>query len=169
MLWYVSYLFLCFLGAVAAKSSVATEFYISPTGDDVHGKGTQASPWASVAHAQEQVRALRKDHGGHLPGNVTVTLLAGMYFLDEPLVFIDEDSGEGPDAMVTYRAEPGQVIRQCYWNNFYVHCHTCMPGFEFFSLIFSLAFISTRSRVCLLSAKLLLTRGFNPETRAFFG
>jgi len=92
-------LFFTALSAMCAPA--ASEFYVSPNGDD-SAAGTFAAPFATLAHARDVVRDLKK--AGPLPkGGVTVWLRGGVYSMRSVWNFGKEDSGE-PGAPVAYRA-----------------------------------------------------------------
>jgi len=80
----------------------AAQWYVSPTGDDA-APGTMASPFATLARAQEAARRV----AGKEP--VTINLRAGTYYLAAPLVLTSADSGT-KDAPVTYRAFQGESV-----------------------------------------------------------
>lgn len=81
-------------------------FYVDPTGDDA-GPGSRTAPWASLAGAQQNLRALRAS--GALDRPVEVELAAGTWALTEPWTFAPEDSGT-EDAPVTWRAPEGEEV-----------------------------------------------------------
>lgn len=61
--------------------------HVSPSGSD-EGDGSAARPFASLARAQQAVRALNHDH------DVTVSLAQGVYRLTAPLRFNARDGGQ---------------------------------------------------------------------------
>jgi hypothetical protein len=65
------------------------------------GDGSQAKPFATIAQAQQAVRAKVK---AGLNRSIDVVLLGGTYRLTEPLVFGTADGGDG-EYMVIYRSE----------------------------------------------------------------
>ena len=65
------------------------------------GDGSQAKPFATIAQAQQAVRAKVK---AGLKRSIDVVLLGGTYRLTEPLVFGTADGGDG-EYMVIYRSE----------------------------------------------------------------
>ena len=79
--------FLRFLAlyALFASSSLASTFYVSPSGNNTTGKGTLGSPWETITFALDSL----------YPGD-TLYLLAGVY--DEQLVTV---RGGAPDAYIT--------------------------------------------------------------------
>jgi len=83
--------------------SFALELYVSPDGRDAN-PGTKSRPFATLTHARDTVRQLKKTS----KGSITVYLRGGTYYLDKPLVFTTEDSGpaicpgpasDGPDKL----------------------------------------------------------------------
>jgi len=91
--------------ASAAPTS-ATQYYVSPSGDDAHA-GTEHKPFATVWRAQEEVRRLKYTDQYPADG-VTVYLHGGRHVLAEPICFTSIDSGR-PDAPVVYAAAPGET------------------------------------------------------------
>jgi hypothetical protein len=91
-------------------------FHVACNGDDRWSGAwptRQASatdgPFASLARAREEVRALKASPG--LPsGGVMVVVHGGEYRLLEPLAFTAEDSGTA-EAPVVYRAAEGEQVR----------------------------------------------------------
>ncbi|HWQ93217.1 MAG TPA: right-handed parallel beta-helix repeat-containing protein [Clostridia bacterium] len=84
-------------------TSAAAEWYVAPTGND-RNAGTKAKPFATLAQAQQAVRAMLREGTNRDP--VTVYLQDGIYPLAKPLVFEPQDSGT-IHAPVTYAAAPG--------------------------------------------------------------
>ena len=82
--------------------SSALELFVAPNGDDTN-PGTKARPFATVTHARDGVRELKRT----VKRPVTVYIRGGIYYLDEPLVFTAEDSGsrEAPVCFVAYEGE----------------------------------------------------------------
>lgn len=91
----VTLLFLVALGAPAA------ELYVSPGGDDGNA-GTKDRPFATLARAQQAVRALAGKE------SVTVFLRGGTYYLPATLVFTAADSGTR-SAPVVWQAFAGEA------------------------------------------------------------
>ena len=85
------------IAASCPVATAATEFYVSPVGDD-NNPGTKAKPFATLARARD---AARQVPVGRSP-RVTVQLRGGNYFLAEPVVLDDRDSG------VAFRAAKGE-------------------------------------------------------------
>ena len=83
-----------FVLAAWSNAMAASEFFVSPSGDDAN-PGTLQRPFATLARAQRAARAA--------PRPVMVYVRGGIYYLDRTLVFTAADSGK-PDAAVTYRA-----------------------------------------------------------------
>src|SRR5690348_11947477 len=66
---------------IACATAPATEFFVSPNGND-QNPGTRSKPFASFQRAHEAARAERANH----PQNaVTVTFRAGIYTLEKPV------------------------------------------------------------------------------------
>jgi Right handed beta helix region len=83
-------LFVCVSGAFGQVNSA---FYVATTGNDSNA-GTQASPWRTVQHAVDTVRA-----------GSTVNVRGGIY---EELVSINA-SGNASDGFITFRSYPGET------------------------------------------------------------
>src|SRR5438309_103843 len=83
-------------------ASAATTIHVAPNGDD-SAPGTEAAPLRTVARARDAARALKHRNAapGLSAGGVQVVLHGGTYYLDQPLVLTDEDSGAA-DAPVRY-------------------------------------------------------------------
>lgn len=79
------------------------EFFVCPQGDD-SAVGTKRHPFKTLEAARDAVR--------RFPGQQprTVWLRAGAHERMAPLQLTAEDSG-GPNAMITYRAWPGEDVR----------------------------------------------------------
>jgi len=75
--------------AVSSTLANPVTYHVATDGDDAN-PGTQASPFRTIARAQQQVR---QQIAGGLTGSVTVNIGGGEYELDEPLTFGPEDSG----------------------------------------------------------------------------
>ncbi|MDH4238729.1 MAG: peptide-binding protein [Phycisphaerae bacterium] len=84
--------------------SFALELYVSPAGQDTN-PGTKDRPFATLTCARDAVRQIKKT----LKGPVTVSIHGGTYYLNEPLVFIAEDSGS-KQAPVVYRAVDRETV-----------------------------------------------------------
>ena len=65
------------------------EFHVSPRGDD-RAAGSASRPWATLAGARDQLRALRAS--GKVEGLVTVHVHDGTYEQKETVAFNDADS-----------------------------------------------------------------------------
>lgn len=81
----------------------ATEFYVSPDGND-ENPGTKQKPFATLAGARD---AVRKKIAAGLNSNITVLLRGGAYRLDETAVFGLKDSGTENHSII-YAAMPGE-------------------------------------------------------------
>ena len=84
-------LVLCMVVAV----SKASDIYVSPSGSDTDGDGTQARPFTTLPKAQIAARkALADTESSDVVGSdVTVHLGSGKYYQREPLVLTTLDSG----------------------------------------------------------------------------
>ena len=78
------------------------QFYVSPQGKE-QGKGTVQSPWRTFQRAVQGVREYRRANPDQ---PVEVLFADGTYYIDEPILFGEEDSGTS-SAPVSYRAMPG--------------------------------------------------------------
>ena len=97
--------------SLAAAAAAAVTLYVAPDGNDAwSGKlpGRNAAgndgPLASLAGARDALRRLRAQ--GPLQGSVSVSVAAGMYQLQDTLVFEPQDSGTAASPVV-YQAAPG--------------------------------------------------------------
>ena len=86
-----------------ALSACATEWYVSPMGNDAN-PGTPERPLATIEKARDLVRSRRDARPA------TVHLRAGVYPLREGLCFTVEDSGTA-SAPIVYRAFAGEEVR----------------------------------------------------------
>ena len=91
-----------------AHMVTAMTFHVSPQGDD-NAAGTQASPFASLERARDEIRARRAD-GTLPPGPVTVQIGAGTYRLRGTFELTAADSGSA-EAPVVWQAAPGAEVR----------------------------------------------------------
>ena len=78
----------------------AAEFFVAAEGDDAN-VGSQAKPFATIVRAQVAVRKLLAEGSGD---DIFVSVGAGVYYLDEPLLFTAADGGRG-DRQVIYRGD----------------------------------------------------------------
>ncbi|MFC1718449.1 right-handed parallel beta-helix repeat-containing protein [Candidatus Poribacteria bacterium] len=81
-----------------------SSFYVSPKGDDTNS-GSMERPFATIVKARNAIREMKADQP--LSDPVTVMLRGGTYFLDETIIFTQEDSGT-KDYPITYMAYPGE-------------------------------------------------------------
>ncbi len=101
----------CFSSPAAEKTGdSSTVIYVSPAGDDA-GDGSKRAPLATIAAAQQKVRAL-KISGGLPKGGFAVEMLGGRYELAKPVELTAEDSGTAV-ARIVYRAGPGEEVTIC--------------------------------------------------------
>jgi uncharacterized Ntn-hydrolase superfamily protein len=84
------------------------EYFVSTDGSDTN-PGTKAEPFATLQHARDTVRELKKS--SNLPEEgVTVWVQPGTYYVNEPLTLSNEDSGT-KNAPIIYRGQPGEQVR----------------------------------------------------------
>lgn len=91
-------------GGGADTGGFCASYWVSPSGDDAGGDGSQAHPFASVDRARQAVRADARRAGCR----IAVNIAGGTYALQAPLVFDAKDSG-APGREVVYRAAPGNT------------------------------------------------------------
>ena len=75
--------------------------YVSPTGNDETGDGSQSTPFASMDKARIAVRDMKKSGG-----DIVVEFADGFYQLSDTVTFDENDSGS-KSAKVIYRAAKG--------------------------------------------------------------
>ena len=80
----------------------AADYYVSPTGDDVSGLGTESAPWKSLKKARDQVRTITT-----LTEDMNIILKEGVYELDSTLTLNSSDSGRN-GFTITYKAATGE-------------------------------------------------------------
>ena len=87
--------------ALLSPASAQTILHVAPDGSDA-ASGEEAAPFATLARARDEVRAIKQRTG--LPeGGIRVLIRDGLYMLEEPLSFAPEDSG-APGAPIVYAA-----------------------------------------------------------------
>lgn len=86
----------------ATASFAATEFYVSPNGNDA-AEGTKAAPFKTIEKAQKAVRAIN----GSMTDDITVYLREGTYALSNTVQFTEADGGKN-GKYVRYKAFPGE-------------------------------------------------------------
>lgn len=91
------------LTVVFSLNLSARDFFIAVNGND-QNPGTKIQPLASLTGARDLIRELRSL--GRLNEEVRVMVSKGMYFMTEPLLLTDQDSGTEAFPVV-YRAEEG--------------------------------------------------------------
>jgi len=92
----------------AATSLAQVELYIAPNGNDTN-PGTLAAPFASLEHARDEIRKMKKGPGLPKKG-VTIFLRKGIYERNKPFELGKEDSGT-TDARIVYRSYPNETAR----------------------------------------------------------
>ncbi|QDU61488.1 hypothetical protein Pan216_23480 [Planctomycetes bacterium Pan216] len=88
---------------LAAPPAAATEFFVSPNGNDSQ-PGTKEKPFATIGRAKQAVR----DTLGTSTNDLRVVLRGGTYSIAEPLRFAPEDGGDAKRS-VSYEAFPGET------------------------------------------------------------
>lgn len=91
------------LAVIFSLNLSARDFFIATNGND-QNPGTKIQPLASLNGARDLIRELR--NLGKLNEEVRVIVSNGMYFITEPLLLTDEDSGTETFPVI-YRAEEG--------------------------------------------------------------
>ncbi len=86
-------------------SEVTDQFFVSVDGSDQH-PGTREKPFATLHRAQ---RAVRERIAQGLTKPVTVSVRAGVYYLEQPLLLTPEDSGTRLFP-VTWKAADGERV-----------------------------------------------------------
>lgn len=89
---------------LADTRNIAYRLYVSTSGNDTSGDGSQGSPFATLGKAKEKVRTLDKSSG-----DIVVEIADGFYSLDDTLVFGQEDSGS-ENCMIYYEAADGAEL-----------------------------------------------------------
>ncbi|SCJ21137.1 Endo-1%2C4-beta-xylanase A precursor [uncultured Ruminococcus sp.] len=82
--------------------NVAHTVYVSTTGNDDTGDGSQGKPFATIEKAKEHVRTLDKDSG-----DIVVKIAGGLYELEDTIVFDENDSGN-ENCTIYYEAVDGE-------------------------------------------------------------
>jgi hypothetical protein len=98
---------LCALLVMGPSPAAARDIYVSPTGSDSADGGPQ-TPVASLGKAKAMVRALLST--ATLSEDIHVKLADGVYFIDGPLIFTNEDSGT-TRTRIFYESLPGAQPR----------------------------------------------------------
>ncbi len=91
-------LFICNAISQSAHSQI-TEFYVSVTKGNDSYPGTQSFPLKTFKKAVEVVRS---EIASGMSGDITVYFEEGIYYLDEPIVFLEEDAADS-GYKITYR------------------------------------------------------------------
>lgn len=94
-------LFTLILALIFSLNLWARDFFVAPNGSD-QNPGTKIQPLSSLNGARDLIRQLRSL--GKLNEEVRVIVSNGMYFMTEPLLLTDQDSGTETFTVV-YMAE----------------------------------------------------------------
>ena len=89
-------------GVKGENGNVQAELFISPDGDDVNGDGSAAKPFASLEAARDAVRKINRN----MTGDIYVNVAEGDYYVDETVVFQEEDSADNGNRII-YRSQDG--------------------------------------------------------------
>ena len=95
----------------SASELINATFFVSPSGNDnwsgtlSEPKNNRDGPFFTIGRAQQAVRALLEDSQKE---DIVILIRSGTYYLDEPLVFSPNDSGQG-EFKVVYRNFPGET------------------------------------------------------------
>jgi hypothetical protein len=80
-------------GLMMLSQTMAQHIFVSVfQGDDIHGDGSSAHPFASIARGQQAVRTILAGTKA-LTSNITVMIAGGQYYVPEGLKFDSQDSG----------------------------------------------------------------------------
>ncbi|MCJ8014216.1 chitobiase/beta-hexosaminidase C-terminal domain-containing protein [Paenibacillus sp. KQZ6P-2] len=74
---------------VQAQSNAMATIYVSTTGNDTSGDGSQANPFATLQKAQQAVRQINQN----MTGDIKVSIAPGDYYMPGTLNFTSQDSG----------------------------------------------------------------------------
>ncbi|HET6559232.1 MAG TPA: hypothetical protein VFG54_18055, partial [Prolixibacteraceae bacterium] len=91
------------LTVILSLNLSARDFFIAPNGND-QNPGTKIQPLASLNGARDLIRQLRSL--GKLNEEVQVMVGNGLYFMTEPLLLTEQDSGTDTFPLI-FRAEEG--------------------------------------------------------------
>jgi len=80
------------------------DVYVATDGNDSN-TGTKTEPFATITHARDVVRQVKK----RISEPITVHVCGGTYYLSEPIVFTPEDSGT-KETPVTYTAYENEKV-----------------------------------------------------------
>ena len=105
---------LCAAAPAPATAPEPLNLYVSPDGSDAftgklarNNHGITDGPFATIAHARDMVRKLKRLGGGKLTRPINIILRGGTYWLNQPLAFSADDSGTA-EFPITYCAYPNE-------------------------------------------------------------
>lgn len=101
----------CILFLIAFKSLLFAghvDFYVSPSGND-QNQGTKEAPVATFIAARDLVRKYKSIHESLPSEGITVWVGEGEYFLNEPFILDENDSGSPENPIVWRAQERGKV------------------------------------------------------------
>ncbi|WP_027296268.1 FN3 associated domain-containing protein [Robinsoniella sp. KNHs210] len=87
--------------AADQEQTVQKEFYVTPDGKDSN-PGTKERPFGTISRAQNEVRKINKD----MVGDILVNVGAGEYYISEPILMDERDSGSNGYEVV-YQSSDG--------------------------------------------------------------
>ncbi|MFC5404082.1 S-layer homology domain-containing protein [Cohnella soli] len=70
------------------QGKIQAEFFVSPSGNDANS-GSYDKPFATLQRARDAVRLIN----GNMTGDIYVFIASGNYYVNEPIVFDERDSG----------------------------------------------------------------------------
>jgi len=91
---------------VSEITSFDAEVFVATDGRDSN-PGTREQPLATLTHARDVVRALKKQG---VKGPIAVTMLPGQYRLTETISLTSEDSGTDESPIIYRSSDPGEAI-----------------------------------------------------------
>ncbi len=128
----------------SSLASGGTSFFVSVAGND-HNPGTKAAPFATLARAQQALRAWKKTASGP----AVIEVRQGTYALERPLEFSAADSGSEASPIV-FAASPGERVTisgsrllVCRWKPYRAGILMCdIPAVKKGELRFSQLFVN---------------------------
>jgi hypothetical protein len=93
---------------IPAIDTFAVTVHVAPAGDDASGDGSAAKPFATLARARDEVRAIKKR--GEVKGAIGVLVAPGEYRTSQTLTLTKADSGSDGAPVVYRSTEPGKAV-----------------------------------------------------------
>ena len=88
---------------LVVDTSDLSNYYVSPTGNDVSGDGTLGNPWQTITKARDTLRSFNSQSA-----DLNVYLLGGRYVITNTIAFTTADSGAN-GYYINYRSYPGET------------------------------------------------------------